>query len=109
MKEKLIEILYDFWSASDDDKEKLLEEIRENINDGITGAECLLDWCRCDYEVLKDQYRAMNKILKENNCNYGFMYYARELDKIWEICNLYLDYCNGTTSEKQLLELIEKL
>ena len=46
MKELLIEKLYDFWSKTDDDKETLLKEITRNVNDGTSGAEILLDWCR---------------------------------------------------------------
>ena len=44
MKELLIERLYDFWNKTDDDKETLLKEITQNVNDGISGAETIMIW-----------------------------------------------------------------
>ena len=121
MKEKLINRLYDFWLKTDDDNIKLLEEITNNVNNGIDGAEVLLDWCRNDYDTIKEQYQKlhnltdteMEKIMEENCGSYEFMYdeipYIEELDKIWNICNWYLDYTqNNKMTEKDLLELIER-
>lgn len=127
MKELLIERLYDFWSKTDDDKETLLKEITQNVNDGISGAEVLLDWCRNDYDMIKEQYRKlhnltyneMDKIMEENCGTYEFMYdeipYAKELDEIWNICNEYLDYCYEEleklieTKEKELKYLNDEI
>ena len=64
MKELLIERLYDFWSKTDDDKETLLKEITQNVNGGISGAEVLLDWCRNDYDMIKEQYQKLYNILE---------------------------------------------
>ena len=121
MKEKLIDILYDFWKDTDDDKEQLLQEITNNINDGKDGIEVLLDWCRCDYDAVKEQYMKlhnlnedeMQQVMEKNYGSYEFMYdeipYIEELDKPWNICNWYLDYTqNNKMTEKDLLELIER-
>ena len=62
MKELLIEKLYDFWNKTDDDKETLLKEITQNVNDGISGAEVLLDWCRNDYDTIKEQYQKLHNL-----------------------------------------------
>ena len=127
MKELLIEKLYDFWSKillsklslTDDDKETLLKEITQNVNDGISGVEVLLDWCRNDYDMIKEQYRKlhnltyneMDKIMEENCGTYEFMYdeipYAIDLQDIWDLCNWYLDFLNGSIiTEKWLEEMI---
>ena len=120
MKELLIERLYDFWSETDDDKETLLKEITQNVNDGISGAEVLLDWCRSDYDMVREQYQKahsltddeMEKVMEENCGSYEFMYseipYVIDLEDIWDICNWYLDYCNKDMTEKELLDLIER-
>ena len=119
MKEKLIKRLYDFWSQTDDDKEKLLEEIRENVEDGTEGAEVLLDWCRCDYDGIREQYMKLHnlsedemyEVMDENCGSYDFMYdeipYVEELDYIWDICNWYLDYCNDEMGEDTFYSLSE--
>ena len=121
MKELLIEKLYDFWNKTDDDKETLLKEITQNVNDGISGAEILLDWCRSDYDTIKEQYQKlhnltdneMEKVMEENSGSYEFMYneipYVIDLENIWDICNYYLDYCNKDITEKDLLELIKEV
>lgn len=118
MKELLIKKLYDFWSIIDDDKKKLLEEITQNINDGKNGAETLLDWCRNDYDMIKEQYQKkhnlteeeMEKIIEDNCGSYNFMYneipYVSDLDDIWDLCNWYLDYLNGDITDEELLNLI---
>lgn len=120
MKEKLINRLYDFWLKTDDDNIKLLEEITNNVNNGIDGAEVLLDWCRNDYDGIRSQYQIlhnlsedeMERVMEEHSGCYEFMYeeipYTEELDEIWDICNWYLDYTqNNKITEKDLLELIE--
>lgn len=121
MKEKLIEKLYDLWKDTDDNKEQLLEEITTNINDGIDGANMLLDWCRCDYDGIREQYmklhnlseEEMEKIMEEHCGAYEFMYdeipYAIDLQDIWDLCNWYLDYCNNDMTEEELLKLIEEV
>lgn len=121
MKELLIEKLYDFWSKTDDDKETLLKEITRNVNDETSGAEILLDWCRNDYDTIKEQYQKlhnltdneMDKIMEENCGVYEFMYdeipYAIDLQDIWDICNYYLDYCNKNMTKNELLELIKEV
>lgn len=104
MKEEIIKRLYDFWSKIDNN-DNLLKEITDNVNDGITGAEILLDWCREDYDKAQRKYmelhsiniREMQKVMEENFGNYEFMYnelpYVEELDEIWDLCNEYFDYC----------------
>ena len=121
MKELLIERLYDFWNKTDDDKETLLKEITQNVNDGISGAEVLLDWCRNDYDGIRSQYQIlhnlsedeMEKVMEENCGSYEFMYseipYAIDLEDIWNSCNWYLDYCNKDMTEKELLDLIKEV
>lgn len=121
IKEIIIKKLYDFWNKTDDNKEKLLEEIKQNINDGEEGIIVLLDWCRNDYDMIKEQYRIkhnltedeMYKIMDDNLGTYDFMYdeipYVSYLDDIWDLCNWYLDYINGDMSEKDLLNLIKYL
>jgi hypothetical protein len=119
MKEKLITRLYDFWGKTDDDKAQLLKEITENVNEGVNGAEVLLDWCRCDYDNVKEQYMKMHninedemeKIMEEHCGDYTFMYedipYVSELDNIWDISNWFLDYCNGDMTEEELESWLE--
>lgn len=115
----LIKKLYDFWSITDDNKEKLLQEITQNINDGKSGVETLLDWCRNDFDMIKEQYqikhnlteKEMEKIIEDNCGSYNFMYneipYASDLEDIWDLCNWYLYYINGDMTEKELLSLID--
>lgn len=121
MKEKFIERLFDFWKDGTDDEE-LLERLKEIVNNkGVDGAEELLDWCRNDYDTIKEQYQKlhnltdneMDKIMEENYGSYEFMYdkipYAIDLQDIWDICNYYLDYCNKDMTENELLELIKEV
>ena len=121
MKEKFIERLFDFWKDGTDDEE-LLERLKEIVNNkGVDGAEELLDWCRNDYDTIKEQYQKlhnltdneMDKIMEENYGSYEFMYdeipYAIDLQDIWDICNYYLDYCNKDMIENELLELIKEV
>ena len=120
MKELLIKKLYDFWSKTDNDNTKLLEEITNNVNNGLDGAKVLLDWCRNDYDTIKEQYKKlhnltdteMDKVMEENRGSYEFMYnempYAIDLQDIWDLCNYYLDYCNKDITENELLELIKE-
>lgn len=121
IKEIIIKKLYDFWNKTDDNKEKLLEEITQNINDGEKGIIVLLDWCRNDYDMIREQYRIkhnltedeMYEIMDDNLGTYDFMYdeipYVSYLDDIWDLCNWYLDYINGDMSEKDLLNLIKEV
>ena len=127
MKEKVIKQLYDFWSKTDDDNTKLLEEITNNVNNGLDGAEVLLDWCRSDYDGIRSQYQIlhnlsedeMDRVMEENFGCYEFMYeeipYAEKLDEIWDICNEYLDYCYEEleklieTKEKELKYLNDEI
>ena len=118
IKEIIIKKLYDFWNKTDDNKEKLLEEITQNINNGEEGIETLLDWCRNDYDMVREQYQVkhnlteeeVEKIMDDNLGTYDFMYdeipYVSYLDEIWDLCNWYLDYVNGDMTEKELLNLI---
>lgn len=121
MKEKFINKLYDFWSRNDDNKELLLKEITDNVNNGVEGIEVLLDWCRNDFDNAKDRYRVLHnlneeeveKIMEENYGNYEFMYreidYLEDLDYIWNLCNWYLDYLqNNGIDEEWLLERMEE-
>ena len=120
MKNKVIKQLYDFWSKTDNDNAKLLEEITNNVNDGLDGAKVLLDWCRNDYDTIKEQYKKlhnltdteMDKVMEENRGSYEFMYdeipYAIDLQDIWNLCNYYLDYCNKDITENELLKLIKE-
>ena len=121
MKEKVIKQLYDFWSKTDDDNTKLLEQITNNVNNGLDGAEVLLDWCSCDYDGIREQYmklhnlseEEMEKIMEEHCGAYEFMYdeipYAIDLQDIWDLCNWYLDYCNNDMTEEELLKLIKEV
>lgn len=118
MKEKLINVLYDFWKDTDDDKEQLLQEITNNINNGKDGAEVLLDWCRCDYDGVKEQYMKlhnlsedeMERIMENNFGSYEFMYdeipESSYLDEIWNILNYYLDVLNNQMSEEEFKNII---
>ena len=121
MKEKFINKLYDFWKKTDDNEELLLKEITENVNDGIDGINVLLDWCRNDFDGIKEQYRVlhslseeeMEKVMEENYGDYQFMYgeidYIEELDFVWDLCNWYLDYLqNNGIDEEWLLDMIER-
>ena len=122
MKNKLIERLYDFWKKTYDDREVLLGEITKEVcENGIEGANTLLDWVRCDYECVRYEYRRLHnltddeveKIMEENSGTYDFMYneipYVSELDSIWELLNHYLDYCCGYMNEDEMLESIKVL
>lgn len=120
MKDKVIKQLYDFWSKTDNDNAKLLEEITNNVNNGLDGAKVLLDWCRNEYDTIKEQYKKlhnltdteMGKVMEENHGSYEFMYneipYAIDLEDIWNLCNYYLDYCNKDITEHELLKLIKE-
>ena len=97
MKYKLIKRLYNFWSKVNPNdgsiklSKSLLKNIKYQVNIcGIKGAETLLDWCHMDFD----------NITKDND-NY------EELIKIWDICNWYLDYLNGSFSKKELIDKIE--
>lgn len=121
MKEKFIKRLYNFWEKTDDNKELLLKEITDNINNGVEGIEVLLDWCRNDFDNAKDKYRVlhnlseeeMEKVIDENYGNYQFMYgeidYIEELDFIWDLCNWYLDYLqDNNVDEEWFKKMIER-
>lgn len=96
MKEKLINRLYDFWKSYTEyynlDNKNLKENITQAVNKGEQGAEELLDWCREEFEYFQDNtYTEMEK----------------DLNRVWDICNWYLDYTqNNNMTEKNLLELI---
>ena len=97
MKEKLIDRLYDFWKSYIEyynlDNKDLKENITQAVNKGEQGAEELLDWCRNEFEYFQSN---MYTEMEEN------------LNRIWDICNWYLDYIqNNKMTEKNLLELIE--
>lgn len=121
MKEKLIEKLYNYWKENDDDKSTLLKEITENVNNGKEGANTLIDWCLCDYDMAKEKYAKMKNISEDELQEFiensfgdlSFMKddidYLEDLDEIWDLCNYYLDYCDGTMTEKELLNFIEVL
>lgn len=96
MKELLIEKLYNFWIRYDKFykiKENNLKQNLENaINNGEQGAEELLDWCREEFEYFQNgTYKEMEE----------------ELNRIWDICNWYLDYTQGIMTESKLLNLIK--
>ena len=79
----------------------------------------LLDWCRCDYDGIREQYmklhnlseKEMEKIMEEHCGAYEFMYdeipYAIDLQDIWGLCNWYLDYLQYGTREDLLLEILD--
>lgn len=120
VEEKLINRLYNFWKkdSKEEDKE-LLDRLKTIIyNHEVTGAEELCDWCRDDYDSIREDYQAlhnltddeMEQIMDDNFGAYEFMYNdiprVSDLDKIWDICNWYLDYCDGSMDAEKLLELI---
>lgn len=119
MREKLIQRLYDYWKENDDDKSTLLKEITENIDSGKEGANTLIEWCLCDYDMAKERYAKIHNITEEElqdfiESSYGDLSFMRndidyleDLDEIWNLCNWYLDYCDGTMSEKDLLKGME--
>ena len=79
VKQALYERLSDFWGEDEYLKQCIYDKEKE-------GAEELLDWCRDDYEKEKDNI---------------------ELDKIWDICNWYLDLLNGQKTENWFLNMLE--
>ena len=79
VKQALYERLSDFWGKDEYLKQCIYDKEKE-------GAEELLDWCRDDYEKEKDNF---------------------ELDKIWDICNWYLDLLNGQKTENWFLNMLE--
>ena len=79
VKEALYERLSNFWGKDEYLKQCIYDKEKE-------GAEELLDWCRDDYEKEKDNI---------------------ELDKIWDICNWYLDLLNGQKTENWFLNMLE--
>ena len=79
VKQALCERLSDFWGKDEYLKQCIYDKEKE-------GAEELLDWCRDDYEKEKDNI---------------------ELDKIWDICNWYLDLLNGQKTENWFLNMLE--
>lgn len=81
VKQKMLEQLSQYWK---DDT----ENIKIALQKGKEGAEELLDWCRDDYDK------------QENTEN-------ELLDRVWDICNWYLDFCNGDRTKENLLSLIE--
>lgn len=83
IKEKMLIELSKFW-------ENDIDEIKKALAEGKEGAGELLDWCRDDY----------NK--QENRDN-------ELLDKIWNICNWYLDFCNGDRTKENLLSLLNTI
>ena len=93
----MIDRLYDFWKSYTEyynlDNKDLKENITQAVNKGEQGAEELLDWCRNEFEYFhSNMYTEMEE----------------DLNRIWDICNWYLDYTqNNKMTEKDLLELIE--
>lgn len=81
VKQKMLERLSGYW-------ENDTEEIKSALNNGKSGAEELLDWCRDEYDQ------------QEQNVE------NEELDGIWDICNWYLDFLNGDRTQENLLNLI---
>ena len=79
VKQALYERLSDFWGKDEYLKQCIYDKEKE-------GAGELLDWCRDDYEKEKDNI---------------------ELDKIWDICNWYLDLLNGQKTENWFLNMLE--
>ena len=120
MKEKL----YNFWSENNDHKEQLLEDINNNLNEGVDGATILLDWCSMEYDTIREQYgnrhnlneNEVMKIVEKHFGEYKFLCeddndidlynYAMDLDDIWDLSNWYLDYVNKDMTEEELLDLI---
>ena len=79
VKQALYERLSNFWGKDEYLKQCIYDKEKE-------GAEELLDWCRDDYEKEKDNI---------------------ELDKIWDICNWYLDLLNGQKTENWFLNMLK--
>lgn len=79
VKQALYERLSNFWGKDEYLKQCIYNKEKQ-------GAEELLDWCRDDYEKEKDNI---------------------ELDKIWDICNWYLDLLNGQKTEDWFLDMLK--
>ena len=111
LQDKLIDKLYNFWKHNDTTRDNfLLKNITTIVKkDGIDGANILLDWCRDDYDKIREKYMKlhkinedeMEKIMDSHSGTYEFMYEKLPevswLDEIWDLCNYYLDYCNSKT------------
>lgn len=115
IQDKVAQVLTNMWLEIDNTDKTLGARVKENVYRGNVGAEELLDWCRCDYDNFRKQYKTlhglteeqMSELLDKHYGTYDFMYndipFVQTLDEIWEICNLYLDYCEGILSERDLL------
>ena len=70
----LLNRLFNFWEDSVDNKEDFKNQLKEIIFDnGIDGAETLLDFCREDFEEIpieeqeNGEHEDLNKIWKKRN------------------------------------------
>lgn len=121
MEEKLIKILYNFFKEEENNT-NLLDLITLEIHKGTkSGAEMFLDWCRDEYDNIRTEYMnkhnisedEMERILEDNFGSYEFMYdeigIAEELEKIWDLCNWYLDYIDGSMTKSALADCIDEL
>lgn len=93
--EKVQELLYNnlfnVWKQITTDTEELKKELKEEIfNNGINGANTLLDWCRTDFE----NYNEEDNIYEE-------------LENAWDWANWYLDYLQGKETEESIINLLK--
>lgn len=117
--DKVAQVLTNMWLEIDNTDKTLGDKVKENVYRGNVGAEELLDWCRCDYDNFTKQYKLlhglteeeMSELLDKHCGTMEFMYndipLVAILDDIWEVCNNYLDYCEGVLSEQSLIDWLD--
>lgn len=121
--EKMYSTLHDFWYAyykCYGGNVNLIDNfISTALRNGVQGAEELLDDCRIAFDKIQEVYRTkhnlteedMEQVMNDHFGDYAFMYndieYVEDLDAIWDVCNLYLDYVNNDMTGQELLNLLE--
>lgn len=120
---KMYSTLHDFWYAYykyyGGNADLIDNFISTALRNGVQGAEDLLDDCRMAFDKIQEVYRTkynlteedMEQVMKDHFGDYTFMYndieYVEDLDAIWNVCNLYLDYVNNDMTGQKLLNLLE--
>lgn len=122
MKEKIEQKLFDYFSYDCTDKEQednLKDLIKMEVELGKNGVEHLLDWCRDEYDTINAKYKQLHNLndeefellIDEHSGCYEFMYdeidNLEDLDNIWDLCNWYLDYLQGSMTLEEFTELID--
>lgn len=82
--------LFNVWKQITTDTEELEKDLKEEIfENGLNGADTLLDWCRTDFE----NYNEEDNIYED-------------LENAWNWCNWYLDYLQGTRTKENIIDLL---